>query len=64
MTGQTCLYRRGVTNYHRAAVPKDIVDAYGKLEEPFSLHTKDRDPMSHLYSQTMSADFSSCKSKQ
>lgn len=34
--------RRGATYYHRAAVPKDIVDTYGKTEEVTSLRTKDR----------------------
>lgn len=43
MPGHTRLYRRGATYYHRAAVPKDIVDTYGKREETFSLRTKDRD---------------------
>lgn len=42
MTGHTRLYRRGATYYHRAAVPKDIADTYGKREETFSLRTKDR----------------------
>lgn len=42
MPGHTRLYRRGATYYHRAAVPKDIVETYGKREETFSLHTKDR----------------------
>ena len=41
MPGHTRLYRRGATYYHRAAVPKDIVDSYGKREETFSLRTKD-----------------------
>ncbi len=42
MTGHTRLYRRGSTYYHRAAVPKDIQDTYGKREETFSLKTKDK----------------------
>src|SRR6056297_1264105 len=42
MAGHTRLYRRGATYYHRAAVPKDIVETYGKREETFSLRTKDR----------------------
>jgi hypothetical protein len=42
MTGHTRLYRRGATYYHRAVVPKDILDTYGKREETFSLKTKDR----------------------
>ena len=42
MTGHTRLYHRGSTYYHRAAVPLDIQDTYGKLEETFSLKTKDK----------------------
>ena len=42
MTGHTRLYRRESTYYHRAAVPKDIQDTYGKREETFSLKTKDK----------------------
>ncbi|MCB0271296.1 MAG: integrase, partial [Calditrichaeota bacterium] len=42
MPGHTRLYRRGATYYHRAAVPKDIVKTYGRVEETFSLRTKDR----------------------
>lgn len=42
MTGHPRLYRRGSTYYHRAAVPKDIADSYGKIEETFSLRTKNR----------------------
>ena len=42
MTGHTRLYRRGATYYHRAAVPQDIVETYGKREETFSLRTKDK----------------------
>ncbi|WP_394179692.1 DUF6538 domain-containing protein [Yoonia maritima] len=42
MTGHTRLYRRGATYYHRAVVPKDIIDTYRKREETFSLRTKDR----------------------
>ncbi len=41
MSGHTRLYRRDSTYYHRAAVPKDIVATYGKVEEKFSLRTKD-----------------------
>jgi hypothetical protein len=41
MPGHTRLYRRGATYYHRAAVPQDIRDTYGKREETFSLGTKD-----------------------
>ncbi|MEP5762798.1 MAG: DUF6538 domain-containing protein [Litoreibacter sp.] len=41
MSGHTRLYRRGATYYHRCIVPKDIVDGYGKIEETFSLKTKD-----------------------
>lgn len=41
MTGHTRLYRRGATYYHRCAVPKDILTSYGKVEETFSLKTKD-----------------------
>lgn len=42
MTGHTRLYRRNATYYHRASVPKDIADTYGKVEETFSLGTKDK----------------------
>ena len=42
MPGHTRLYRRGATYYHRAAVPTDIKDSYGKREETFSLKTTDR----------------------
>jgi integrase len=42
MTGHTRLYRRGATYYHRAVVPKDIINSYEKREETFSLRTKDR----------------------
>ncbi|GAA6159722.1 site-specific integrase [Ruegeria sp. HU-ET01832] len=42
MPGHPRLYRRGSTYYHRAAVPKDIADSYGKVEETFSLRTKNR----------------------
>jgi hypothetical protein len=41
MTGHTRLYRRGATYYHRCVVPKDILTSYGKVEETFSLKTKD-----------------------
>lgn len=43
MPGHTRLYRRNATYYHRAVVPKDIIETYGKVEETFSLKTKDRD---------------------
>lgn len=42
MAGHTRLYRRGATYYHRAVVPQDIIDTYGKREETFSLRTKDK----------------------
>ena len=42
MPGHTRLYRRGAVYYHRAAVPKDIRDTYGKVEETFSLGTRNR----------------------
>lgn len=42
MTGHTRLYRRNATYYHRASVPTDIAETYGKVEETFSLRTKDR----------------------
>lgn len=42
MPNQTRLMRRGAVYYHRAAVPKDIKDTYGKTEEVTSLRTKDR----------------------
>ncbi len=32
MSEHTRLYRREATNYHRAAVPKDIRGTYGKVE--------------------------------
>jgi hypothetical protein len=35
------LLRRGATYYHRAAVPTDIAETYGKREETFSLKTTD-----------------------
>ncbi|MFK5996599.1 MAG: hypothetical protein QM492_00655, partial [Rhodobacterales bacterium] len=41
MPSHTRLYRRNATYYHRAVVPKDIIDSYGKTEETFSLKTKD-----------------------
>ena len=41
MTGHTRLYRRNATYYHRASVPTDIAETYGKVEETFSLRTKD-----------------------
>ena len=41
MTGHTRLYRRGAVYYHRASIPNDIKDTYGKAEETFSLRTKD-----------------------
>jgi integrase len=41
MTGHTRLYRRGANYYHRCVVPKDILTSYGKVEETFSLKTKD-----------------------
>jgi hypothetical protein len=34
------LIRRGATFWHRAAVPRDIAGTYGKIEETFSLRTK------------------------
>jgi len=37
----TRLFRRGATYYHRAAIPTDIKDTYPKMEETFSLGTKD-----------------------
>ncbi|WP_187306585.1 site-specific integrase [Roseibium aggregatum] len=42
MSGHTRLYRRGAVYYHRAVVPADIVETYGKREELISLRTKDR----------------------
>ena len=48
MPGHTRLYRRGATYYHRAAVPQDIHDTYGKREEIFSLGTKDHDEACRL----------------
>ena len=42
MPGHPRLYRRGSTYYHRSAVPKDIAESYGKVEETFSLRTKNR----------------------
>ena len=41
MSGHTRLYRRDFTYYHRAAVPNDLLATYGKIEEKFSLRTKD-----------------------
>lgn len=41
MSGHTRLYRRDSTYYHRAAVPNDLLATYGKIEEKFSLRTKD-----------------------
>jgi integrase len=41
MPAHTRLYRRGAVYYHLAAFPKDIIDSYGKVEETFSLKTKD-----------------------
>ena len=41
VSGHTRLYRRGAVYYHRAAVPTDIAETYGKREETFSLKTKD-----------------------
>lgn len=41
MSGHTRLYRRGAVYYHRAVVPADIVETYGKREELISLRTKD-----------------------
>lgn len=41
MSGHTRLMRRKATYYHRAKVPIDILDSYGKSEETFSLKTKD-----------------------
>lgn len=41
MPGHPRLYRRNAVYYHRAAIPKDIVDTYPKSEETFSLKTKD-----------------------
>ena len=41
MSAHSRLDRRGAVYYHRAAVPKDIIDSYGKVEETFSLKTKD-----------------------
>ncbi len=37
MPGHTRLYRRGAVYYHRAAVPQDIAETYGKREETFSV---------------------------
>ena len=42
VSGHTRLYRRGAVYYHRAVVPADIVETYGKREELISLRTKDR----------------------
>lgn len=42
VSGHTRLYRRGAVYYHRAVVPADIVESYGKREELISLRTKDR----------------------
>jgi len=43
VSGHTRLYRRGESGnyYHRARVPVDIEDTYGRTEEKFSLKTKD-----------------------
>ena len=41
MPGHPRLYRRGAVYYHRAIVPKDIADTYSKVEETFSLKTKE-----------------------
>jgi len=41
VSGHTRLYRRGAVYYHRAVVPADIVETYGKREELISLKTKD-----------------------
>jgi hypothetical protein len=41
MTGHTRLYRCGATYYHRAVVPKEIINSYEKRDETFSLRTKD-----------------------
>ncbi|WP_319567487.1 site-specific integrase [Cohaesibacter marisflavi] len=41
MSGHPRLYRRNATYYHRAVVPVDIQETYGKTEEKFSLKTKD-----------------------
>lgn len=41
MAGHPRLYRRGAVYYHRAAVPQDIVETYGKREETFSLRTRE-----------------------
>ncbi len=41
MSGHTRLYRRNATYYHRAAIPADIKKTYPKIEETFSLGTKD-----------------------
>lgn len=42
VSGHPRLYRRGAVYYHRAVVPADIVETYGKREELISLRTKDR----------------------
>ncbi|MGR3839140.1 MAG: DUF6538 domain-containing protein, partial [Cognatishimia sp.] len=41
MPRHTRLALRNGVYYHRAAVPKDIVQTYGKREESISLRTKD-----------------------
>lgn len=41
VSGHTRLYRRGAVYYHRAVVPADIIETYGKREELISLRTKD-----------------------
>lgn len=41
VSGHTRLYRRGVTDYHRCAVPTNTRKSYGKREETFTLKTKD-----------------------
>jgi len=38
--GHTRLYRRWAVYYHRAVVPVDIRETYGKLEELISLKTR------------------------
>jgi hypothetical protein len=41
MPGHPGLFRRGSSYYHRASVPVDIQATYPKVEETFSLGTKD-----------------------
>ncbi|MEJ6712593.1 MAG: hypothetical protein QNL16_01350 [Rhodobacterales bacterium] len=41
VAGHPRLYKRGNIYYHRAAIPRDIADTYGKAEETRSLRTKD-----------------------